>query len=385
MLMKTLFRIVLLLYVAASLVEASRIKDITNIAGGRDNQLFGYGIVVGLAGAGDGSSNEVTLQSVANSLEAFGVKITTDDLKSNNVAAVIVTANIGPFLKEGTKIDVTISSIGDATTIQGGVLLQTPLQGADGVVYAVAQGPVAVGGFLEGVDGATFQKNHPTVGIIPSGAIVEREIPVDVIEDNSVNLLLQHPDYATAVRMADAINNQYPGAAQAMDPSNVNVHLPDEFVGQEINFIAHLGMIEVVPDVRARVIINERTGTIVATQNVRISKVAISHGPLTVSISQTTEVSQPNPFAPRARGNNEPQQGAEGDPTFGPGGQTVAFDNAETQVEERMGGFQVIDELPTIDRLTAALNALGVSTREMMSIFQSLKAAGALQAELIME
>jgi len=383
--MKTLLQITLLLLLSAALAEASRIKDITNVAGGRDNQLFGYGIVVGLSGAGDGSSNEVTLQSVANSLETFGVNITTDDLKSNNVAAVIVTADIGAFIKEGSRIDVTVSSIGDATTIQGGVLLQTPLQGADGVVYAVAQGSLAVGGFLEGIDGATFQKNHPTVGKIPGGAIVEREIPASVVEDNSVNLLLQHPDYATSVRMADAINGQYPGTAQAMDPTKVNVRVPDEFLGQEINFIAHLGMVEVVPDVRARVIINERTGTIVATQNVRVSKVAISHGPLTVSISQTTEVSQPNPLAPEANGQNAPQQAETGGPTFGPGGQTVAVDNAQTEVVERMGGFQVIDDLPTIDRLTAALNALGVSTREMMSIFQSLKAAGALQAELIME
>ncbi len=396
--------ITLLFLISALSLQASRIKDITTIEGDRDNQLFGYGLVVGLAGTGDSTSNRATLESVANALQRFGIDVRTVDVKAKNVAAVMVTCDIAPNMKEGARIDVAVSSMGDALTIQGGILLQTPLRAADGTVYAVAQGSVGVGGFLAGVDGASVQKNHPTVGLIPSGAIVEREIPSKIFDKDSLNLVLQNPDYTTAVRMADAINMEFPGTAQALDRTSVNVMIPREYRGQEINYIAQLTRIEVVPDMRAKIVINERTGTIIATQNVRISKVAISHGPLTVTVSKTNEVSQPNSFAPgdnsRRRplgpingarpgaGNASTNGGINNTPggaTFGAGGQTVLFDNAETAVTESQGGFQVIDDLPTIDRLTSALNALGVSTREMMSIFQSLKAAGALQAELVME
>ena len=371
-----------LLMLAADVHAVSRIKDLTTLEGSRDNQLVGYGLVVGLAGDGDGSSSVMTLESVVNSLQRFGVEIDPTEVKPNNVAAVMITTDIGPFAKPGTRIDVTVSSIGDAATIQGGVLLQTPLRGADGVVYAVAQGPIAVGGFLGGSGGSTVQKNHPTVGRIPGGAIVERAIPMELFGGGEINLLLRNPDFTTAVRLARSINDAFPGVAQAMDGDTVNVRIPPEFIGQEINYLAMLDRLEVEPDMTARVIINERTGTIVATHNVRISKVAISHGSLTVTIAQTNEVSQPGGLAPEGGGGPPAALGDAA--TAAPGGQTVAFANTDTDVQEQRGSFQVIEDLPTIDRLTTALNALGVTTRDMMSILQSLKTAGALQAELIL-
>lgn len=365
-------------------LNASRIKDLTMVEGARSNQLIGYGLVVGLAGDGDGSSSEATLQSVANMLSRFGIQVNTEDIKSDNVAAVMITAEIGPFTREGTRLDVVVSSISDAKTIQGGVLLQTPLRGADDVVYAVAQGPIAVGGFLGGAGGSTVQKNHPTVGRIPGGAIVEREVPTEIVQRDMVNLLLLNPDFTTAVRMAHAINKEFPGVAQAMDASSVNVIIPDNLIDQVANFLARLTTIEVVPDITARVIINERTGTIVATQNVRISKVAISHGSLTVSVTQNNQVSQPAPLAPAPPAGATPDT-TENGATIAPGGNTVVYANTDTAISEGRGGFRVVEDLPTLDELTSALNALGVSTRDMMSILQSLKAAGALQAELIIQ
>lgn len=356
---------VLGLVIMCSLMDlyGSRIKDLTNIEGTRDNQLVGYGLVVGLAGTGDGTL-DYTKQALSNALKEFGIN--AKDVKSKNVAAVMLTADIGPFVKEGTRIDVTVSTIGDASTIQGGVLLQSPLQGADGVVYAVAQGPISVGGFLGGAGGAggaTVQQNHPTVGKISGGAIVEREINSDFINNNSINLLLHNPDFTSAVRLADVLNEKYPGKAQALNAGLVNLCVPNEYQGQEVNFIAAIGGLEVVPDVTARVVINERTGTIVATSNVRISTVALSHGSLTITISQNLTTSQPNPL-------NE-------------SGVTTVTPDTQTNVTEVAGGFSVVNDFPTIERLTTALNAIGVSTREMMSILQSIKSAGALQAELI--
>ena len=345
-------------------LHASRIKDLTQVEGGRDNQLVGYGLVVGLAGDGD-SNAATTLRSVANILQRYGLTLNPAEIKAKNVAAVMITAEIGAFLKPGAKIDVNVASMGDAKTLQGGVLLQTPLLGADGRVYAVAQGPVAVGGFLGGTGGAggaTVQKNHPTVGSISSGAIVEREIPATLVRDNVLRLLLHNPDFTSASRMADAINDRWPDSANAVDAATISVELPANYRGRDVAFIADLGQIEASPDTLARIVINERTGTIVATSSVRLSQVAISHGSLTITVSSTIGVSQPNAFSE---------------------GQTVAVPSTQTDVNEAKGGFQVVKEAPTIERLAAALNALGVSTREMMAIFQSLKRSGALQAELV--
>ena len=360
-----------ILAAAASLIvgigslHASRVKDLTLVEGGRDNQLVGYGIVVGLAG--DGDSNAVTtLRSVANILQRYGLTVNSTDIKAKNAAAVMITADIGAFLKPGARIDVNVASMGDAKSLQGGVLLQTPLLGADGRVYAVAQGAVAIGGFLGGTGGAggaTVQKNHPTVGVISSGAIVEREIISSFVHDNQLRLLLHNPDFTSASRMADAINGQWPAAARPVDAATVNVTLPAAYRGQDVAFIADLGVLEVIPDTLARIVINERTGTIVATSTVRLSQVAIALGSLTITVSSNVGVSQPGAFSN--------------------GGQTVSVPSTKTDVNEVKGGFTVLNEPPTIERLAAALNALGVSTREMMAIFQSLKRSGALQAELV--
>ena len=348
----------------------SRIKDLIDVEGARDNQLNGYGLVVGLAGTGD-SKIDSTLQTIANALKNYGVNVPMDDIKSGNVAAVMVTADIPPFVKPGTRIDVVVSSIGDSKTLQGGVLLQVPLQGADKTVYAVAQGPIAVGGFLGGQGGpggATVQKNFPTVGTIPNGAIVEREIPMQIVNNGSLNLLLRDADFTSAARMAEAVNRVFPNTAVARDSKTVNVLLPPEYNNYEVNFLATIGSIEIEPDTTARVVINERTGVIVATSNVRVSKVAISHGSLTISVASTLTASQPN-SAPLI-GNAA--------------GQTVVLPSTTTEVNEQKGSFKMVEEQPKIEQVAAALNALGVSTRDMMSIFQTMKRAGALQAELVL-
>ncbi len=359
--LKFLLTAALLAPLAAS---ASRVKDLTLVEGGRDNQLVGYGLVVGLAGDGD-SNAAATLRSVANVLQRYGLQLNPADIKAKNAAAVMVTADLEAFLKPGARIDVNVASMGDAKTLQGGVLLQTPLLGADGRVYAVAQGPVAIGGFLGGAGGAggaTVQKNHPTVGNISSGAIVEREIPATFVHDNTLRLLLHNPDFTSASRLADAINTRWAGIALPVDAATLSVTLPPDYRGRDVAFIADLGQIEATPDTLARIVINERTGTIVATSNVRLSQVAIAHGSLTITVTNQQGVSQPNPFS---------------------NGTTTPVQSTQTAVNEGKGAFTIFYEQPSIERLAAALNALGVSTRDMMAIFQTLKRIAALQAELV--
>ncbi len=345
-------------------VSASRLKDLTIVEGGRDNQIVGYGIVVGLAGDGD-SNAAATLRSVANVLQRYGLQLNPTDIKAKNVAAVMITADLSAFLKPGARIDVNVASMGDAKTLQGGVLLQTPLLGADGRVYAVAQGPVAIGGFLGGAGGAggaTVQKNHPTVGNISSGAIVEREVPATFVHDNQLRLLLHNPDFTSASRLAEAINTRWAGIALPIDSATVTVKLPDDYRGRDVMFIADLGQIEATPDTLARIVINERTGTIVATSTVRLSQVAIAHGSLTITVTNQQGASQPGAFS---------------------NGTTTPVQSTQTAVNEGKGAFTIFSEQPSIERLAAALNALGVSTRDMMAIFQTLKRSGALQAELV--
>jgi flagellar P-ring protein precursor FlgI len=356
---------IFLLSVLPVLVFGASIKDLTDVRGFRSNQLYGYGIVTGLNGQGD-SRIEYTELGILNALESLGIRADKAD-KSRNIAAVMITAEIGPFAKEGTKLDVTVSSIGNADSLQGGILLQTPLMGADGQVYAVSQGPVSIGGLTAGNGGGNVQVNHPTVGMVTNGALVEKEIPSDALKKDSVDLLLRSPDNMTAVKMAEAINKFYPGSSLAVDGGVVNVRVPLEFIGQTTNFIAAVGEIDVRPNVPAKIIINERTGTIVATQNVRISPVAVSSSNVTIFLNPTTGVSQPLPFS---RGATEVIQG----------------ENAE--LIEEVGRFESIDELDpqgatTVNELATALNKLGLTTREMTSIFQSIKNAGALQAELV--
>ncbi len=348
-------------------VFGARIKDLTDVRGSRSNQLYGYGIVTGLSGQGD-SRIEYTELGILNALESLGIRADKAD-KSRNIAAVMVTANIGPFAKEGSTMDVTVSSIGNADSLQGGILLQTPLYGADGKVYSVAQGAVSIGGLSAGGGGgANVQVNHPTVGIVTGGGLVEKEIQSNILNNgNEIELILRSPDSLTAVKIADAINKYYPGTSLASDNGVVNVKIPVDFRGQTTNFLAAIGGIDVKPDVPARVIINERTGTIVATQSVRISPVAVSSSNITIFLNPTTGVSQPLPFS----------QGA-----------TTVMQGENADLVEEVGRFEALDELDppgasTVNELASALNKLGLTTREMTSILQSIKNAGALQAELV--
>ena len=342
---------------------SSRIKDLTIVAGARDNQLVGYGLVTGLAGEGD--KNPVyTIQSIANMLQRFGVNVPAAALSSKNVAAVMITADIPAFVKNGTRLDVTISTIGDAKTLQGGVLLQAPLLGADGKVYAVAQGTLAVGGFSSGNSGGSVQKNHPTVAQISGGALVEIEIPTEIVRNNFVELLLREPDFTSAARPAAAVTTVFTNSAEAVDSTSVRIRVPEGHEKSPVAFISLVETIEVQPDVPARIIVNERTGTIVATSRIRIAPCAVSHGELTISIANTDEVSQPNAFSQT--------------------GQTAVTTRTDTSVQEKKARFVTLQEMPTIEKVAAGLNAIGVTPRDMMAIFQAMKQAGALQAELIM-
>lgn len=339
-----------------------RVKDMTMVAGARDNQLVGYGLVAGINGEGD--KNPIyTVQSVANMLQRFGVNVPFATLQAKNVAAVMVTADIPAFVKPGARLDVTIASLGDAKTLQGGLLLQTPLIGADGKVYAVAQGALSLGGFSAGHSGASVQKNHPTTAMISAGALVEKEIPAQVVKGGFIDLLLRQPDFTSSARMASAINEKFPASSLAMDSTTVRVEIPERLKAAPIDFIALLESIEVVPDTPARIIINERTGTIVASSRIQIGSCAISHGNLTISIANNFNVSQPNPFSET--------------------GDTVVTPATETIVTETEGRLVPLPDLPTVEQVASSLNSLGVTPRDMMAIFQTMKSAGVLQAELV--
>jgi flagellar P-ring protein precursor FlgI len=341
-----------------------QLRDLVMIAGARDNQLVGYGLVVGLAGDGD-KDQAYTKQSVANMLQRYGVNIPASTISAKNVAVVMVTADIPPFVRNGARIDVTVASLGDAKTLSGGVLLQTPLLGADNKVYAVAQGPLVLGGFAAGEGGpggATVTKNHPTTAQIINGALVEKEIPTEFVHDNSVQLLLRDPSFNSASAMAAAINEVYTNSAHAIDSSTVQVQMPEGTESAPVDFIAKLDKIEVTPDMPARIIINERTGTIVATAAIHISSCAVACGNITINIASSLDVSQPGPFS---------------------SGRTVVTPRTDTQVTETKSGLIALPEMPTVEKVASALNALGATPRDMMSIFQAMKQAGALQAELI--
>jgi len=344
----------------------SRVKDLATLQGARDNQLVGIGLVTGIAGEGD-KNPTYTVQAVANLLQTYGIAVPPATITTKNVAVVTVTATMPAFAKVGTRLDVTVASIGDAKTLVGGLLLQTPLYAVDKQIYAAAQGPIAVGGFSAGqggAGGATVQKNHPTTGQIIGGAIVERELPTDVVLDNRLTLLLREPDFTTAVRLATVINEKYPDCAQAKDSSTVTVKLPAGTEDIPMEFIARLEALEVTPDTAARIIINERTGTIVATSRIKIAHCAVSHGNLTISISSSLDVSQPNPFSQT--------------------GETTVTPRTNTSVTENKAGLVPLPEMPTVEKVASALNSLGVTPRDMMAIFQAMKQAGALQADLVL-
>jgi flagellar P-ring protein precursor FlgI len=358
----TLILSILLLFVTLTVQSnAARIKDLAYINGVRSNQLTGYGLVVGLNGTGDKSNTIFTNQSLANMLEKMGVRIDPKLTKVNNIAAVTVTADLPPFGKVGNKIDATVSSIGDAKSLGGGVLILTQLKGADGEVYAMAQGPLVVGGFLASGTGATVQKNHPTVGRVPNGVTIEREISYADMKVDSLLISLKTPDYTTARRMAERINQTFVGAAYAKDGGSVSVTTPDEQKPNPVKFVSMIENLDVKPDNAARIVVDEKTGTVVMGDNILISTVAVSHGNITVQVKEDANVSQPLPFAK---------------------GRTVATPDTQIKVEEDRGRWVVIPEGTTIREMVNAMNATGVPTRDIITILQTIKAAGALYAEL---
>ena len=360
----------------------ARIKDVVSIQGVRPNQLFGYGLVIGLNGSGDKSGTEFTLQGLSNMLEHAGIRVNASDMKVKNVAAVIVSATLPPFARIGKKIDITISSIGDAKSLVGGTLLLTPLKGIDNKVYALAQGPLSVGGYsVGGASGGSNQKNHPTVGRISGGATVEKEIPLSLSSKQSLVMILNDPDFNTASAIARVINANYgEGSASAIDSGTLKFKIPAVFQHRVVDLIAQMGTLEVATDGAAKIIVNERTGTVVIGENVRISNVAVAHGNLSIQIKETKTVSQPAPFAPSGRGASAAQ--LPNGVVVAPGGSTVVNPDSDVSVSEEDKKLMMFRGGSTIDELVKALNAIGVTPRDLITVLQAMKAAGALQAEL---
>lgn len=371
--------------IAVSSLWAARIKDIASIGGIRDNQLVGYGLVVGLAGTGDDIENGFTKETLANMLsrQGLGMKESArDDLDSDNVASVMVSADLPPFAKVGSKIDVAVSSIGNADSLRGGILLMTPLRGADGAVYAVAQGPVSVGGFSAGGSGASVSKNHPTSGRITNGASVERELKYDFDERRVISINLYRPDFTTATGVATAIPAIVAGVkAKIMDASTVTVNLEESFRGNALQLVSIIENVNIEVDSPAMVVIDEKTGTIVMGENVRISTVAVAHGNLYIQIKETKDVSQPAPFAPAPPAGSTAVD-AGGGTVVAPGGQTVVTTDTTVGVEEERNRLVVVPRGVTIQDVVRALNAIGVTPGDLITILQTIKSAGALQADL---
>jgi len=352
---------ILLILSIAVPAHGARIKDIGNISGVRTNQLIGYGLVIGLKGTGDKVNTIFTTQSLANMLEKMGIRVDPNATKVKNVAAVMVTADLPAFAKVGNRFDAVVSSLGDATSIEGGVLVLTPLKGADGEVYGVAQGPIVVGGFLASGQGASVTKNHPTVGRIANGVAVEKELNYGDYRPESVVIALKTPDFTNTRRVVERINSVFEGAAHAKDGGTIAVNTPEEMKSDPVKFLSIVENLEIKPDNVAKIVVDEKNGTVVIGENVRIATVAIAHGNISVQIKEDARVSQPMPFS---------------------GGQTVVTPNTKIKVEEDKTKLVVVEGGVTIRELTRALNAIGVSPRDMITILQTIKAAGALHAEL---
>lgn len=344
--------------------KTTRIKDIVDFEGVRDNQLVGYGLVVGLNGTGDSLNNSpFTEQSLVAMLERLGVSTRGQNLNTGNVAAVMVTATLPPFTNQGAEIDVNVSALGDAESLQGGTLLVTPLMGADSEIYAVAQGPVIISGFTTEGQSATVTQNIPTAGRIPAGGIVEREIDFKLEELQEVRLSLRNPDFTTARRISDAINGfTSNGTAAAQNSASVLLKKPSGYSGSIVDLITDIEQLPVQPDQVARVVIDERSGVIVMGADVKISTVAIAQANLTVTINETPQVSQPNPFA---------QQG-----------QTVTVPRTNIEVNSGETSLAVVETGVTLQDLVTGLNRLGVAPRDIITILQAIKTAGALQADI---
>ena len=341
----------------------SRIKDLANIEGVRQNQLIGYGLVVGLNGTGDTLNNvPFTKQSLTAMLERLGVNVRGATMRTGNVAAVMVTANLPAFGTQGTRIDITVSALGDSKSLQGGTLLVTPLLGADGNVYAVGQGSVAINGFQAEGEAAKIVRGVPTVGRIANGAIIEREIDFALNRLNQVRLALRNADFTTAKRIAAAIND-FIGAntAEPLDQSTVQVNVPKQYAGNVVSLLTEIEQLQIEPDLAARIVIDERSGIIVMGRDVRVATVAVAQGNLTVTISETPQVSQPAPFSR---------------------GQTRVVPRTKIGVQEDGKKFAVVREGVSLQQLVDGLNALGIGPRDLIAILQAIKAAGAIQAEI---
>ncbi|MGE5489542.1 MAG: flagellar basal body P-ring protein FlgI [bacterium] len=353
--------IAILLLAAAGAQGAARIKELVSIEGVRENQLVGYGLVVGLAGTGDRRQTYFSTQSLANMLARMGVQVPASAIRVNNVAAVMVTASLPAFAQPGMRFDVTAAATGDATSLQGGILLMTPLLGADGRTYAVAQGPVVTGGFVAGRSGTQQTVNHPTVGRVPGGATVEVAAPTPA-PGREFRLQLRQPDFTTAARIAEAINKKFaPGAARAEHSALVTITVPEEWDARTPEFVAAIEALTVETDRLAKVVVNERTGTIVMGRDVHISPAAIMHGNLTVEIETSQVVSQPAPFS---------------------GGTTEIVPQVSVGVREERARDIVLKQGATVEELVRALNAIGSTPRDIIAILQALRNAGALEAEL---
>jgi len=355
-----------LILVLGPLVQSAaaiRLKDIANFKGVRPNQLIGNGLVVGLNGTGDGNNVDFNTQELANMLSRLGINAARDKIKVKNIASVAVTALLPAFARVGSKIDVVVSSMGDAKSLQGGTLLLTPLKGVDSQVYALAQGPVVVGGFAaSGQAGGGVTKNHPTAGRIACGATVEKEIPLDLLDKDNFTLSLHEADFTTSQRAVAAINKALRGNyALSQDGGTINVKLPPLYKGRVVPLLASLENLEVIPDSVAKVIMDERNGTVVMGANVRISTVAIAHGNLMVRIKEKPRISQPLPLSE---------------------GQTAVVPDSTVTVREGENRLMVLPEGVSIGQVVQALNAIGVTPRDLIAILQAIKAAGALQAEL---
>lgn len=353
--------------VLAQTATGTRIKDIAQLGGVRNNQLIGYGLVTGLSGTGDDLQKVLfTRQALYNMMVRQGITINPTDfakIKSKNVAAVMVTAVLPPFGKPGSAIDIEVSSIGDATSLAGGNLVMTALKGPDGKVYAVAQGPLTVGAFSFGGKAAKAQKNHPTVGRVSNGALIEQAVPVALGQNGALSYRLMAADFTTASNMSNIINSTFgEGTASPIDSTTVNVTVPETYKAELIPFIAKLESLDIKIDTNAKVVINERTGTIVMGQDVRLSTVAVSHGNLSIVIKEAADVIQPNPLA---------------------AGQTVIVPKSTVKVTEEPGEIMVVKEGVSISAVADALNAIGATPRDLIAIFQAIKAAGAMQGELV--
>jgi flagellar P-ring protein precursor FlgI len=340
---------------------AVRLKDIASFSGVRTNELVGYGLVAGLSGTGDGTSSQFTIRSMVNMLDKMGVQVSPSAIKPKNVAAVMVTAKMPASAKPGSNLDIAVSSLGDAKSLLGGVLLLTPLKGVDGQIYALAQGPLTIGGFTASGEAATAQKNISTVGRIPSGAVVERSVPFKFNSQESMTVSLNAADFTTVMQVVNRINSSLGGGyARAQDASTIELAVPDKFRGNMVPLMASLENMDVSPDARAKVVVDEKTGTVVVGSEVRLSRVAVAHGNLQIVISESQQVSQPGPFSQ---------------------GQTVVTPQTDIAVREQNNRLMLV-EGATLQELVDGLNAIGATPRDLISIIRTLKSAGALHADL---